>query len=246
MTERLRQFHFQTFVFRLPAIVRSLRSPADAKAYQAIRGKWFDALKARYKGQLDAEFTEILEGRRASDVWLHEPTPPDPSISQADLREVFKAYRELRIRHQLQYANHRLRLGGPWFTSLRKQGEFLSQTAFVCILVLFSIHLFIAFALSVPSSWGFAEFAHKPWLHVVAIWCAILALAIRALEEGLGVRDEAERYRDYRSSVEAIRERFDRVSDPAEKLRIMEDMERLSYEEMCSFLRNAHDTRFVM
>jgi hypothetical protein len=46
--------------------------------------------------------------------------------------------------------------------------------------------------------------------------------------------------------VEAIRERFDQAIDPAEKLRIMEDMERLSYEEMCSFLRNTHDTRFIM
>ena len=84
------------------------------------------------------------------------------------------------------------------------------------------------------------------WVHVAAIWCAIFALAIRALEEGLGVWGETERYRDYRSSVEAIRKRFEEETSPAEKLRIMEEMERLSYEEMCSFLRHAHTTRFVM
>jgi hypothetical protein len=104
----------------------------------------------------------------------------------------------------------------------------------------------IAVALAVPSFRAFGAFIHSPWVHVAAIWCAIFALAIRAMEEGLGVRDEAERYRDYRSSVEAIRERFERATRPEEKLRIMEEMERLAYEEMCSFLRNAHATRFVM
>jgi hypothetical protein len=100
--------------------------------------------------------------------------------------------------------------------------------------------------LSMPSLKVVEAFAHDPRVHVVAIWCAIFALAIRAVEEGFGVRDETERYRDYQSSVEAIRERFDQATEPVEKLRIMVDMERLSYEEMCSFLRNAHDTRFVM
>jgi hypothetical protein len=123
---------------------------------------------------------------------------------------------------------------------------FLSQAAFVCVLVLFGIHLLIAIALSVLSSEAFAAFAHQSGVHVAAIWCAIFALAIRAVEEGLGVRDEAERYRDYRSSVESILKRFEQAIAPEEKLRIMEEMERLSYEEMCSFLRNAHVTRFVM
>lgn len=247
MTERLRQFHFQTFVFHLPEIVASLKSPGDVKAYQDARSRWFDAFKARYEGHLDAEITGIIDGGRASDVWLHEPTQPDTSVLQADLTDVFAAYKALRIMHQLQYANYKLRTEGRLLSaSPKKQGEILSQIAFVCVLALFTIHLSIAIILSVPSFQAAAAFVHTPWVHIVAIWCAICALAIRAVEEGFGVRDETERYRDYRSSVEAIRERFERETVPAEKLRIMEEMERLVYEEMCSFLRNAHATRFVM
>jgi protein-S-isoprenylcysteine O-methyltransferase Ste14 len=170
-----------------------------------------------------------------------------PIVFQADLTEVFAAYKVLRINHQIQYANYKLRAeGNLWSGSPKKQGESLSQAAFVCVLALFAIHLLIAVALVVPMFETFHAFVHNPWVHVVAIWCAIFALAIRTVEEGFGVRDETERYRDYRSSVEAIRERFDQEIDPAEKLRIMAEMERLSYEEMCSFLRNAHATRFVM
>jgi len=247
MTERLRQFHFQTFVSRLPEIVASLGSPGAAKAYEEARGRWFDAFKARYEGHLPEELTGILDGSRASDVWLHEPMPLDPSVLQADLTDVFAAYKTLRIMHQLQYANYKLRAEGSlWSMSPKMQHGLLSQAAFVCILGLFSIHLGIAVALSAPALKAIDIFVHQPWVHVAAIWCAIGALAIRALEEGLGVRDETERYRDYRSSVEAICERFEQETDPVEKLRIMEDMERLSYEEMCSFLRNAYDTRFVM
>lgn len=247
MTERLRQFHFQTFVFRLPDIVASLGTSGGAKTYDDARRRWFDEFKAKYEGQLDAELTEILDEGEGSERWLHDPRPIPELVLQADLSEVFQAYKTLRIMRQLQYANRKLNTEASlWPLSLRQQADFLSQTAFICVLALFAIHLVIAMALAAPSLESVSAFAHNPCVHVVTIWCAILALAIRAAEEGLGIRDEIERYRDYRSSIKAIRERFERTTDPAEKLRIMEDMERLSYEEMCSFLRNANDTRFVM
>jgi hypothetical protein len=126
------------------------------------------------------------------------------------------------------------------------QESVLSQAAFVCVLGLFGLHLLIALVLSFPSFGAFAAFFQQPGVHVLAIWCAIFALAIRAVEEGLGVREETERYRDYRSAVEAISKRFDEANTAVEKLRIMEEMERLSYEEMRSFLRHAHAARFVM
>ncbi len=116
----------------------------------------------------------------------------------------------------------------------------------MCVLGLFGIHLVIALALSFPALASLASFAHKPVVHVTAIWFAIFALAIRAVEEGLGVREEAESYRDYRAALEAIAKRFTQASEPAEKFRLMEETERLSYEEMRRFLRHAQGTRFVM
>jgi hypothetical protein len=238
MTERLRQFHFQTFVRHLPEIVESLGTLGET--YRKKRDRWFDAFRMRYEGHLDAEFTGIVDGGSALDVWLHERTKPDLSVFQTDLTEVFAAYKTLRINHQLQYANYKLRAEGSLLSlSPKKQEEFLFLAAFVCVLLLFVIHLSIAIAFAIaviPSA----------LVHVAAIWCAIFTLAIRAVDEGLGGRDEIERYCDYRASVEAISERFEKETDPVEKLQIMEDMERLSYEEMCSFLRNVHATRFVM
>ena len=129
---------------------------------------WFNAFKARYEGHLDAELTGIVDGDRATDMGLHEPTPLDSTVFQADLlTEVLAAYKALRINHQLQYANYKLRAeGGLLSASPKKQVEILSQAAFICVLTLFAIHLSITGALSVSSFGAFDAFIHNPWVHV--------------------------------------------------------------------------------
>ena len=86
----------------------------------------------------------------------------------------------------------------------------------------------------------------SPIAHVVVIWAAIITLAIRALEEGFQPGREIERYRHYRFAVAAIRDRFDEAVSPAQKLVVMADMERLSFDEMKDFLRTHLESRFVL
>jgi len=50
-----------------------------------------------------------------------------------------------------------------------------------------------------------------------------------------------ERYQQYRSALRCIRDRFDNSATPAEKLQVMRDMERISFEEMRNFLRTARE-----
>jgi uncharacterized membrane protein YbhN (UPF0104 family) len=116
----------------------------------------------------------------------------------------------------------------------------LANASLFCILVLFVIHLIVAIAIASGVHIG------TSWVHVIAIWLAIFALAARALEEGLQPSREFERYRHYRSGVQAIRDQFDSATSPNEKIRIMEQMERLSFEEMRNFLRTSNEARFVM
>jgi hypothetical protein len=75
---------------------------------------------------------------------------------------------------------------------------------------------------------------------------ALIALGARTLEEGLGLSREIERYEDYRASIFDTRERFDRAGNTDEKLRAMIDMERISFDEMRSFLRTARNASFVL
>src|SRR5207248_6522793 len=87
----VKAYHFQTFVDHPPGIVVSLGKSSDVEAYRSARRMWFNAFKARYEGHLDAELTGILDVNRAEDMRLHEPTPLDSTVLQADLTEAFAA-----------------------------------------------------------------------------------------------------------------------------------------------------------
>jgi hypothetical protein len=78
------------------------------------------------------------------------------------------------------------------------------------------------------------------------VWIAIAALGIRAIEAGLQPEREVERYQQYRFAVKAVLHRFEASDSLREKADAMEDMERLSYEEMRSFILTNTRARFVI
>jgi hypothetical protein len=247
MTERLRQFHFQAFVCRWREIAASPSAPDAAQSYADEREIWFNRFFAPFPGQLDAELTDLLDDESGKKCWLHPPPRLlAPEEETADLKELFAAYRDLRIMHQLHYANYKLRSDENLFSwSLRLQEVIFSYTSLICILVIFAIHLWVAGSLSLE---GHAE--HSKLLgfdvHVWVIWIAIVVLGVRALQEGLQPEREIERYRHYRAGVRAVRDRFDEARSPTEKLEVMLEMERLSFDEFRNFLRSNNEARFVM
>lgn len=83
-------------------------------------------------------------------------------------------------------------------------------------------------------------------ISVITIWIALAALAVRALEQGLRPEREVERYQQYRSAVRAILDRFDDSESQAEKIQIMEEMERLCFDELRNFLITNERARFVL
>lgn len=140
----------------------------------------------------------------------------------------------------------------PW--SLRLQEVSFSYTILLCILAIFVIHLWIAFSILLDARvpglealiFNYESAAVGIDVHVGVIWVAIAALAVRALQEGLQPEREIERYRHYRASIRAIRDRFDQASSPAEKLEVMQELERLSFDEFVNFLRSNDEARFVI
>jgi hypothetical protein len=247
MTERLRQFHFQALVCRWGEIAASFAGPDAMRAYAEQREIWLKRFIAPFPGQLDAELNDLLDDESGKKCWLHPPPRlPAPDEETANFEELFAAYRDLRIAHQLHYANYKLRTDEDLFSwSLRLQEVIFSYTSLICILVIFTIHLWIALSLSLE---GHAE--HPKLLefdvHVWVIWIAIVVLGVRALQEGLQPEREIERYRHYRAGVRAVRDRFDEACSPAEKLEVMLEMERLSFDEFRNFLRSNNEARFVI
>jgi hypothetical protein len=162
-----------------------------------------------------------------------------------DLDPVFNAYRELRILHQLDYADYKLQNDYRIISVMpRRQLVVLSQVAFTWLILLVVMHVGVLAGALVPAS-IFAAF-HSSNAIVLIIWLALAALATRAVEEGLQPEREIERYQQYRSAVRAILERYDEASTQKSKLEIMREMERLAFDEMRNFLITNERARFVM
>ena len=245
MTERLRQFQFQYVARQLPAVQQSLASDSAREDYIAERSRrlaeFLLTLETKERGFLGG-----IEESSESHTWLL-PELDASSIEgkEEELERVFAAYRTLRFQHQYQYAHFKLHDPGSGLSGLVRKAKLVSATSFALVLALFVLHVFASVALAVPQL-QLHELASKPAIPILAMWCAIGALGVRVFAEGLSLEHELERYRSYGKAVKDAMERFDSARSVRSKVDAMQDMERLSYHEMLSFLRTAKDARFVL
>ena len=248
MTERIRQFHFQTLAFRLPSILASLKDEAARSRFLSDRALWFESFKTRMVGRLDSVFASAIREDEQISACLHdgeETREGDAQYESNDLDPIFDAYRELRIMYQLSYVDYKLQDDYHIFSSMpRRQSVVLSQAVFIWIILLLIMHIGVLTGALFPTS-IFAAF-HTPGAIVFIICLALLALATRAIEQGLQPEREIERYQQYRSAVRAIVERYDGASTHRSKLAIMREMEQLAFDEMRNFLITNERARFVM
>lgn len=241
MTERLRQFHFQTLVCRLPEILESLKDEGSIKSFKQKRANWYAEFNADYEGKFDARFSELLNGE--GKVWLLSHAPISAKeINDPKLDLIFSAYQKLRIEHQIGYANYMLRKEGGKQMPVTQQALLISKTTFLAIIMIFLIHLVGAFAIIMHN-----PIVHHPVFHTLVIWLAVLALATRALAEGWQPEQEISRYNWYKTATGNVQTRFNEKNVTSEeRLRLMEEMERLSFEEMKEFMRCNNKSRFIM
>jgi membrane protein implicated in regulation of membrane protease activity len=246
MGESIRQFHFQMLIFRLPQILASLKDDATKTAFLSQRTLWLESFKARFAGHLDAIFAAIIQEENKAEPWLHDRAKPGERAKVPESKELdplFEAYRELRFEHQLGYANYRLQDDHRLISSMpRRQLAVLSQAVFIWTILLVALHAGYLLGALVPVLTLF----HSAGAIVAIIWCALAALATRAIEQGLQPEREIERYQQYRSGIRAILERYDEAPSQNAKIEVMREMERLAFDEMRNFLITNERSRFVM
>lgn len=247
-TERLRQLHFQGFIWRIREIADSCNA-ADPLAHRRFienRRRTLETFLHRLQGHVDAELSALLAPTGGAKVWLYEGGGSPPSLPPGfDPTEMFSAYRRLRFEEQVGYAEHKLRSSQfvPWLTTapLRNQRQILRTIWTLAFGALVAWDLVLI--LGSVSGW---QVAHGSLSHVVVVWLALLALGARTLEEGFGLSREIERYEDYRAEVFDALQRFNAARTAEEKLRVMMDMERISFDEMRSFLRTLNESSYVL
>lgn len=244
VTERLRQFHFQNLVLRLPSLVDAAKHKDRQPAFilESTR-RLAELARSLVVTHADAEFDRVVKEDDDNPNWLL-PLPSAGAIELlgSDVDEFVRAYRELRIVHQLNYAWYHLR--APMSLSdypIRWQERSLGVVALAGTGIIFVANALQAFAIAL----GVVITIH-PWDFIVVMWIAIVALAIRALEEGLQPQREVERYETYRTICRQTLERLDAAPTLYEKYEAMLALERASYDEMRLFLKTNLAARFIL
>ncbi len=264
-TERLRQFHFQSMIQLLPEIARSHTEEGKA-AYIERRQKLFVKFWDSFDRPEDtaARLSEVVDlGKEGVERIVSEWTLPqneqlrdqlpelEQELNSSELgTKLFNAYRDLRIQHQKDYASYKLRKKSASLPpSPRQQKKWLNWLSSACIVSIAAIHLMVIVSL-ISSMFSNDEMlnllASKPHLHIIVVVLAIIALSIHALERGLGLGEEIERYRDYQRAMSRALKQLNEAQSISDKIETMAYVERKAFEEMQSFLTWHDEAKYVI
>lgn len=241
VTERLRQFHFQHYVAYGREIIAGTKSEEAARAYLARRDADFAVFKAQFVDHADEKLHHLVEAEDPGEGLLF---PERATLDQFDpaLEEYFRAYTVLRFNRQIAYCDLMLRERGVFWTYAPvRQARIIGAVAMACIFAILVLHGLVFIGALADIAW-----MKGPFIHVAAIWSAIIALAARTIEEGFQPETEVERLRQYRLSLTRIYHRFQTDADIDDKIAAMSDLERLAFGEMVLFLRGNYDAQYVM
>lgn len=241
-TERLRQFHFQSYVACAEQILDGAKKTEAKDAFLKARNNKLNAFQNDFLKRIDETLHELVHKEDVGHGLIWGDDTPDVNPNDPHLQEYLDAYVAFRFKRQIDYCNlilsERKKL---WKHSPIMQAKVLGGVALICVFGILALHGLVFFGAVANIAW-----MKGPLIHVFAIWAAIIALTARTLEEGFQPEREIERMRQYRLSLKRIYERFEKSPTSKGKLAAMVDLEKLSYEEMGLFLKSNYEAEFVM
>ncbi|HVY83863.1 MAG TPA: hypothetical protein VG943_01915 [Caulobacterales bacterium] len=239
LAERLRQLHFQILVALAPDILKAADS-GETDAFLKARGVALERFKQHQIAPVASKLGEMIKDECGEERVLVKPSETPLPAASPHLHELMQALEDLRMTHQLNYAEIKLSPENlSLWASPVKQVAVFSGVAFWAVATILLLDI-----AALVGALGPEEL--RGWIDVAALWLAIVALATRALEEGFQSRREKERYRQYGSNLRLVRRRFREAKDPSEKLRALQEMEEIAHEDLANFLKGNDEARFVM
>ena len=240
-TERIRQFHFQFMIAHAEEIMAAAGNPARIEAYRAKRDAAFETFRTTWIDDTRRQLHHIVHAEDPGEGELFPGRAPAPADGPA-FRQFVEAYDTLRLRPQLSYCGLILReKAKDWRSAPVKQARAFGRIAMTCVGLIFVLHMLVVVGAIAEIKW-----MKSPPVHVAAVLAAILALAVRTLEEGLQPETEIERMRQYKLTIQRIETHFRAAETPAAHIASMQDLERLSFHEMTLFLKTNFEAAFVM
>lgn len=245
-TERIRQFHFQYIAQNFRTIAAAAGNETAVSAYKSDRFACFSAFKSTVLKNARSELEQVLSAPESRSLSpLIAPKADPPTAPDEKLANVLTVWKELRLQRELDYANNKLESSWALWRlrphHQRRLFSFVNWTLIGAIVALQGVHLIEPLS----DDFHFPHLSAGP-LNLATIWAALLALAVRALEDGLRPHREIERYAQYRSRIRAAMEQFEEAQTADEKIRIANEFENASSEEMRIFLKAFSGSLFVL
>lgn len=249
-TEKLRQLHFQRFFLNITDTLKALKGQKTIDDYFRERNSWTDQVSQRINKVADSEIMQITATDGHIEPWLpksisqnvvdarNEAVRSLEKLNSDQKRQIYDAYLHLRLRHQADYALHKLAGHGEIVGRL----TLLKMAASVAFVIAILVHVLILFAV-----FNFPK--HIESLHVVALSAFVVAVGAEKLIEGLGLNSSRIRYKEYAAKMSSLMNRFIdscQMNETDEIVGIMIDTERAAFEEMREFVRTYDESSFVM
>lgn len=247
LAEMLRQWHFQYLIFRGKEIEDSCNSsdPETAKkTFCNLRNAQFSAFKAKLENNREALVQALRKHPEAGYQWLHEPRSSYSDESKV-LEKVFEAYEELRFNHQALYAGLKLLEETRSLMPLKWPAQVMQRRCEAFTSICLASSLIISLAIVISRLAGGSDVLLAS-LSGAIVSLMILTVSVRAVQDGLAVPEETQRYNDLAGKVRYLRTMFTATENQQKKLRAMEEMERAALEELKGFLRSYYEARFIV
>jgi hypothetical protein len=254
--EGIRQWRWQYYCAHIPEILKASGDPERERAYAEIRDRDFSTfvteLRADDRNRLKAILAENVQDPKLlwwqpefknsvmSDETLQAlQAPVDQQEGSAEL--LVAAYDEFRIGAQKRYANYLVKKTGPFSTHPAKQKEWLHRRGVWLLLAIFGLHIAVVLGVLFPLPQFDAS-----GVGVSAVILALLALGLRAVEDGLRPSEHLGRYAGYLAETSSIERAFDDAETALVKRNLMVALETAAYKEMVDFLQAGNRSRYVM
>jgi len=221
--------------------LRGMESDDELEIFKRNRENFLDSFCRQLDSGFMVLYHDLLEDEGSISPWLCVSWPEQDNylISHLCSAELFDALSIQRIQVQREYGIVQTSRWNAHTAGFKASAITLiadALTVFIPILALGSGALFFVGYASDSVQIMLAGFLQSSFGVVIAY--------ARALDQGFRFSDDAQRYRWYLNKIRDCSLRFDRADSDAERLRVLQEVELLAYEEMRGFLISRRRARF--
>jgi hypothetical protein len=225
------------------------KDEAQKDLYTKKQREDFDSFIKRIDENEGAVLSAASTARNAEDmdIWLpnFKRQRKDENFNEKTDEKLasscMEAYKKMRLDGQHRYAKHIVQEDGQLVTHPKKQKALAHYVERGSLFAIVALHMLVLIGVI------FGEPALKSvHVHLLTVTLALLALATRAVSDGINFDENLRRYTGYLTLTQNQTERFERARSTQKKINTAWAMEDAASREMIEFLTEFGRARFVM